>query len=198
MMAAEDLIGRAFDALWIIFFAYWLISALRIKRAKSAESASSRFSYSLPIWTAYALLLTRSSLWGPLARRVFPPTVALALIGLALTAIGIGYAIWARYTLGQNWSSKVTIKVDHELIRSGPYARVRHPIYSGLLLAIIGTGLAIDQWRSAVAVLLVFIGFYLKAGTEEKMLAQEFGERFREHQRHTGFLLPRISANKSA
>lgn len=191
-MSIEDLIGWAFTALWIIFFAYWMLSALRIKRVKSAESAGSRIAYGIPIWLAAIMLMTRSHLWGPLARRIVPLSLPLALTGVALTALGIGYAIWARYTLGQNWSSKVTIKVDHELIRSGPYARVRHPIYSGLLLAMIGTGMAIDQWRSAVALLLVLTGFYLKASIEEKMLAQEFGERFAEHQRSTGFLLPRI------
>jgi protein-S-isoprenylcysteine O-methyltransferase Ste14 len=192
VISVENLIGYAFTALWVIFFAYWMLSALRIKRARSSESRGSRFAYGIPIWFAAIMLLTRSSLWGPLQERIFPLGLGLALTGLALTALGIGFAIWARYTLGQNWSSKVTIKVDHELIRSGPYARVRHPIYSGLLLALIGTALAMDQWRGLVAVLLVLLGFYLKASTEEKMLAQEFGERFREHQRHTGFLLPWI------
>src|SRR5579859_880930 len=114
-MELEDLISNAFWVLWAIFFAYWVISALRIKQVKSVESLGSRLSYSLPIWTAYAMLLTNAHYWGPLSRHIYPQALATALIGLALTALGIGFAIWARYTLGQNWSSKVTIKVDHEL-----------------------------------------------------------------------------------
>ncbi len=75
----------------------------------------------------------------------------MAIIGLILTALGIAFAFWARYSLGQNWSSKVTIKVEHELIRNGPYAYVRHPIYTGILLALVGTALAIAEWRAVIA-----------------------------------------------
>lgn len=196
-MSTDDLIGNAFTALWVIFFAYWLLAALRIKRIKSAESASSRLSYSIPIWTGYLLLLTRPRYWGPLARQIYPRSLATALTGLAMTAIGIGFAIWARYTLGRNWSSKVTIKIDHELIRSGPYASVRHPIYTGILLAIMGTSIALGEWRSFLAFGLVWFAFYRKARTEEKMLAQEFGERFVEHQQRTGFFIPRFAQRSS-
>jgi protein-S-isoprenylcysteine O-methyltransferase Ste14 len=191
-MPLDDLISNAFWVLWAIFFAYWIISALRIKSVKSAESLGSRLSYGLPIWIAYAMLLTRAHYWGVLGRHIYPQTLAVALAGLALTALGISFAIWARYTLGQNWSSKVTIKVDHELIRSGPYARVRHPIYTGILLALAGSALAMAEPRGWIAVLLALIAFCVKAAREEKMLAQEFGERFTEHQQQTGFLLPRM------
>ena len=192
-MSTDDLIGNAFTALWLIFFVYWLLAALRIKRIKSAESAGSRLSYSIPVWAGYLLLLTPHRHWGPLARQVYPQSLATALSGLALTAIGIGFAMWARYTLGQNWSSKVTIKIDHELIRSGPYAYVRHPIYTGILLAIMGTAIAIGEWRSLLALALFWGAFYRKARTEEKMLAHEFGERFAEHQQRTGFFIPRLA-----
>jgi len=188
----DDIISNSFWVLWAIFFAYWIISALRIKGVKSAETLGSRLSYGIPIWTAYALLLTNAHYWGPLSRHIYPQTLAIALIGLALTAAGIGFAIWARYTLGTNWSSKITIKVDHELIRSGPYARIRHPIYTGILLALAGSALAMAEPRGWLAVALALFAFYLKASREEQMLAQEFGERFAEHRQHTGFLLPRM------
>ena len=86
----------------------------------------------------------------------------------------------------------MTIKVEHELIRNGPYAYVRHPIYTGILLALVGTALAIAEWRALIAVALVWIAFYTKARVEEKMLAQEFGAAFAEHRRRTGFFLPRL------
>ncbi len=184
--------GNALTALWIIFLAYWLISALRLKAVKTQESTGSRIMYQVPLLAAWILLFTRSSLWGVLGRRFFPQSPPVAVIGLILAALGIAFAFWARYTLGQNWSSNVTIKVEHELIRSGPYAYVRHPIYTGILLALIGTALAIAEWRAVIAVTLAWVSFYTKARVEEKMLAQEFGAAFVEHRQHTGFFLPRL------
>jgi protein-S-isoprenylcysteine O-methyltransferase Ste14 len=188
----NDLMGKAFTALWTIFLAYWLISALRLKAVKTQESIGSRIVYQVPLLAAWILLFTHSSLWGVLGRKFFPQRPTAAIIGLILTALGVAFAIWARYTLGQNWSSKVTIKVEHELIRSGPYAWVRHPIYTGILLAIVGTALAIAEWRAVISVALVWISFYTKARVEEKMLAQEFGAAFEEHRQRTGFFLPRL------
>ena len=85
------------------------------------------------------------------------------------------------------------IKEGHELIRSGPYARIRHPIYTGILLATIGTALAIGEYRGLLAVGMLLTGFIRKARKEESFLAAEFGAAFDEHRRRTGFFLPRIS-----
>ena len=188
----NNLLVHAFNALWLTFCVIWLLSALRLKAVKSQESVGSRMLYQAPLWVAWILLFTRFSHWGVLGRRFLPDNQTVAVTGLILTVSGMAFACWARYTLGQNWSSKVTIKVDHELIRRGPYAYVRHPIYTGLLLAIIGTALAVAEWRAVAAVLLTWISFYQKARTEEKMLSQEFGAAFAEHRRHTGFFLPRL------
>ncbi|HZR30062.1 MAG TPA: isoprenylcysteine carboxylmethyltransferase family protein [Terriglobales bacterium] len=188
----DNLLGHAFTALWLTFCLIWLLSALRLKKVKSQESVGSRWVYQAPLLAAWILLFTRYSHWGALGHRFLPESQTIAIIGLILAASGMAFACWARYTLGQNWSSKVTIKIDHELIRRGPYASVRHPIYTGLLLAIAGTALAVAEWRAVVALLLAWISFYQKAHTEEKMLAQEFGEAFAEHRRHTGFFLPRL------
>ena len=115
-----------------------------------------------------------------------------AILGSVLTWMGIGLAIWARYHLAEYWSARVTIKEDHQLIRTGPYARLRHPIYSGLILATIGSALVIDQWRCVLGLCLVVTGYCIKARKEEAMLTQQFGEAFREHQKHAGFLIPRF------
>jgi protein-S-isoprenylcysteine O-methyltransferase Ste14 len=192
MVIMDKLLGHAFTTLWLIFCAIWLISALRLKAVKSEESVGSRMRYQAPLLAAWLLLFTRYSRWGVLGHRFVPESQTAAIIGLILTVLGMAFACWARYALGQNWSSKVTIKVDHELIRNGPYAYVRHPIYTGLLLAIIGTVLAAGEWRAVAALLLAWISFYQKARTEEKMLSQEFGAAFAEHCRHTGFFLPRL------
>ncbi|MGA9260322.1 MAG: isoprenylcysteine carboxylmethyltransferase family protein, partial [Candidatus Sulfotelmatobacter sp.] len=89
-------------------------------------------------------------------------------------------------------SARITIKKDHKLIRTGPYARLRHPIYSGLDLAAIGGALAIDRWRSVAGVCLIILGYWIKARREEAMLTTQFGADFQEHCQHTGFLFPRL------
>jgi protein-S-isoprenylcysteine O-methyltransferase Ste14 len=107
-----------------------------------------------------------------------------------LTYLGAAIAIWARIILGQNWSARVTLKVGHELIRSGPYRYVRHPIYTGMLLAMIGTAMVAGEWRGAAAVALSIIAFCLKAQREEQFMVTEFGETYHEYRSQTGFLVP--------
>jgi protein-S-isoprenylcysteine O-methyltransferase Ste14 len=109
-----------------------------------------------------------------------------------VTWLGVAVAIWARYHLAEYWSARVTIKVGHQLIRTGPYARMRHPIYSGLLLATLGTAIALGKWQGVVGLALVLIAYSVKARREESMLGAQFGSAFDEHRRHTGFLIPRL------
>ena len=113
---------------------------------------------------------------------------------LAITVAGTALAIWARWHLGSNWSGVVTLKEGHELIRSGPYRAIRHPIYTGILLALLGTSIAVGEARGLIAVAIVLLSFYLKARREESFLSQEFGPGFTEHQRHTGMFLPKFSS----
>lgn len=108
---------------------------------------------------------------------------------------GIALALWARWHLGQYWSGRITIKEGHRLIRTGPYARLRHPIYSGLVLAAAGTAIEIDQWRGVVAVCVVILGFWIKGKREEALLTKQFGAEFDEHRRATGFLFPKLRAS---
>jgi protein-S-isoprenylcysteine O-methyltransferase Ste14 len=119
------------------------------------------------------------------------PLVSAAL-GVGLTWLGIGLAIRARYHLAEYWSGRITIKENHQLIRGGPYAHLRHPIYAGLILATIGSTLVIDQWRCVLGVCLVLTGYCLTARNEETMLSRQFGDTFDDHRNHTGFLIPRF------
>jgi protein-S-isoprenylcysteine O-methyltransferase Ste14 len=112
--------------------------------------------------------------------------------GTALTYLGVAFAIWARWSLGRNWSAEVSLKTDHQLVSSGPYAYVRHPIYSGLLLAVIGTAVVIGEWRGLLAILITAVGHVLKAKREEALMTSAFGDQYRQRRRETGFLLPRL------
>jgi protein-S-isoprenylcysteine O-methyltransferase Ste14 len=179
--------------LWMLFGLYWLVSALRLKKTKKRESWLERLLYLLPLVFAISLLSRPQSRYGWLGARFVPDTPAVRWIGVLLTAAGVAIACWARFHLGANWSGVVTLKEDHELIRTGPYRTMRHPIYTGILLAILGTAVAGGEVRGLLAVAIAWLSFYLKARREESFLIEEFGPRFREHQRHTGMFLPRFS-----
>jgi len=177
---------------WIVFAAYWLISAIGRGRTQRREARGERLLHIL--WLAVAAyLFYYSEPWmGPLNQRFVPELPWIANLSAALTAGGIAFAIWARYHLGKNWSAEVTIRADHQLIRTGPYAWLRHPIYTGLLVALAGTALWVGRYRALVALGMFLAGFARKAKKEEAFLAQEFGPVFEEHKRVTGFFLPRL------
>ena len=177
---------------WILFCAYWAIGALKTRRTVSQESLASRARFILLEIAGYVLLFSDIAAFGALGHRVFHRSYAIAVTGVALTWMGIAIALWARWHLGQYWSARITLKEDHKLIRTGPYAHLRHPIYSGIILAAAGGALAIDKWRCFAGVAFIVLGYWMKARKEETMLAAQFGEAFKEHCRHAGFLIPRF------
>lgn len=183
---------RLFVIPWVVFVVYWAIGALKTRRTVRRESSWSRTLILLLEIAGFALLFLDDTGIALLDRRLFPQTYALAAAGVTCTWIGIAIALWARYHLGQYWSARVTLKEDHQLIRTGPYAHFRHPIYSGLDLAAFGGTLAIGECRSVAGFALIVLGYWIKAKTEERMLSAQFGEAFQEHCRHTGFLLPKF------
>jgi protein-S-isoprenylcysteine O-methyltransferase Ste14 len=183
---------RLIETPWLIFVAYWALGALRTRRTASKESFASRYGILFLEVLGFVLLFSEQADVGFLGRRVIPRRVALASIGVAITWAGIAIALWARWHLGQYWSARITIKENHKLIRTGPYSRLRHPIYTGLDLAAIGSALTIDQWRCLVGVCLIVTGYWIKARKEERMLTAQFGEAFVQHRDETGFLLPKL------
>jgi protein-S-isoprenylcysteine O-methyltransferase Ste14 len=169
----------AWDA--IVFF--WLITAFRLKRAVQVEGLGQRLRYMSILVVAAVLLFMQWPNLGPLNSRAWPDLPPFAITGLVLTFAGVLIAIVARGYLGANWSGRPSIKEGHELIRKGPYTMVRHPIYSGILLAAIGTAIAFGQTRNLFALPLVLIGFWLKLHTEEQFLTQAFGEHYLAYQK---------------
>src|SRR5579885_488495 len=137
MMAASPFV-LARD-LWVLFGVYWLVAALKRKQTKKRESSGQRLAYVVPLILAFILLAEPWMSRGWLGARLFPCSETAAWIGLALVAAGVALAFWARWHLGANWSGSVTLKEGHELIRTGPYRAIRHPIYTAILLAIAGS-----------------------------------------------------------
>lgn len=182
--------GTIVELCWGVLGLYWLAASLGTKKIAVNESSGLRVFRLTVLGLMLVLLMTDWLRIGPLAWRFVPRHSNVVWLGVVLTAVGTALAIWARWHLGRNWSDKVVLKVDHELIRSGPYRYLRHPIYTGVLLAIAGTALTIGEWRGVAALVLLGTNYCLKALREEKILAANFGETFAEYKRNTGFLLP--------
>ncbi len=183
---------RSIDFAWITIGAVWLIASLQTKRAVLIQSMGSRAVQALLTVLAYFLLFSDETAIGLLGYRLLPPSLEWAWIGAGLVFAGLLFALWARFFLGANWSSRVTVKQNHELVRSGPYGLVRHPIYSGFLLAILGTALAFGEVRSFLAVVFAFAGFKLKSLTEEQFMLGQFGEAYAQYKRDVKSLIPLI------
>jgi len=187
-------IGAFIKAMWLIFALYWLWGWLRVKRAARREAVLPRLlKYWLPL--AIAVVLIGPGEWfgdSWLHARMVPPSVAVAVIGALLTMLGVAFACWARYVLGRNWSSVVQVKQDHELIQSGPYRWVRHPIYTGLLLAFAGTAMAIGEWRGLICVVIVAVSFWFKLRLEERWMRENFGAAYESYMQRTKALIPGV------
>src|SRR5258708_562803 len=131
--------------LWLLWAAYWMASARRTKQSAQAEATPSRLMHLALLTAAFALLALPAFEIGFLQWRLLLSRVVAFVTGVVLEALGLGFSVWARVHLGQYWSGTIDIKPEHQLISGGPYAFVRHPIYTGLVLAFLGTALAEDE-----------------------------------------------------
>jgi protein-S-isoprenylcysteine O-methyltransferase Ste14 len=177
--------------LWAAWLVYWRISAAGVKAARRRESPASRAAHLVPLAGA-AILLWVDPIpgGGVLFERFLPRSYGTYWSGTVLLALGLAFSIWARVYIGRNWSATVTVKEDHELIHSGPYVLVRHPIYTGLLLAFIGSAIVRGEWRGVLAVLIVFAALWRKLRLEERWMSETFGEEYRRYREHTAALIP--------
>jgi protein-S-isoprenylcysteine O-methyltransferase Ste14 len=169
---------------WILFWVYWFAASAGVKRgrAKWRSFAGSRL-----VFVLLVLLLVRARVFkGPEAVTSDP---WLQAIGLALFVCGLALAVWARLYLGRNWGTPMSQKVDPELVTTGPYRRVRHPIYSGIILAVVGTAVAIS-WYWLVAVGVSGAYFIYSAVAEERYMTRLFPEAYPAFKRSTKMLIP--------
>jgi protein-S-isoprenylcysteine O-methyltransferase Ste14 len=185
-------IRSVFALLWLIWAAYWWSKSRGVKETVRKESILSRLSYLILVALAFSLL------WVPRVPLPFFEGRFLPLggwpvwagIGVALTFLGLAFSVWAREHLGRNWSAVVTVKRDHELITTGPYAWVRHPIYSGLVLAALGQAIARGQWIGLLGVAILLGAFWRKARVEERWIREQFGSAYENYSRQVRAIIP--------
>ncbi len=175
---------------WAAWAFTWAMLSPGAKSTVRAESFESRLLHLAPLGAAVWLLCAGQYVGQDLAASVLPREAWMVFAGAALVAAGLLFAVWARFTIGANWSGTVTVKQDHVLVRNGPYALARHPIYTGLLAAFLGTAIAIDAWRGVVAFVLVTLGFLRKMQIEEEFMVETFGDEYRRYQSWTAALVP--------
>lgn len=176
--------------LWLIWLVYWLAAALRTKPVQRRESPGSRLSHIVLLVVGVGLLLSPRPAGSLLMQRFVPATPSTFWLGAALVAAGIAVAIWARVHLAGNWSGTVTLKEDHSLTRDGPYRFARHPIYTGLLLAILGSAIAEGEWRGLVGLGLITLSFLRKISIEEQFLTAQFGDAYLRYRQEVPALIP--------
>lgn len=179
-----------FTAMWIAWLVYWKLAAANVKQATRIESVLSRAGHLVPLVIAALLLWWPWQMNDFLFDTLVPWGLWMFWVGAAITAGGLLFTVWARVHLGRNWSGVVTLKREHELITSGPYRLVRHPVYTGLLLAFAGTALARDDWRGVVAVVITVAALWRKLRLEEKWLTEQFGEIYTHYRRRVAALIP--------
>jgi protein-S-isoprenylcysteine O-methyltransferase Ste14 len=184
-MSVSTLIPWSWAALTLV----WLAGSARTKRSLRTTGLGLRVASFGTMLLGFFLTV---STWFPaaLSARPLPSSADLQIVGVSLTVLGCAFAIWARLTLGTNWSGRPTVKAGHELVINGPYALARHPIYTGLLIACIGTALADLQWRRLIGVAIIAAAMLVKIRQEEGLMMETFPDAYPRYRQRVRALIP--------
>ena len=175
---------------WTSFCVIWLLAAAFTKRSVHRESGAQRLRYGLLLIIAFLLLTRGRRLPYPFNVRIIPATAIVQWVAAVLCIAGLAFCLWARATLGRNWSGTITLKKEHELIERGPYRLARHPIYTGMMAMILATAIAYGHPGGIAAVLFAFLSFWIKLSAEEKLMLQQFPDQYRSYQRRVKRIIP--------
>jgi len=180
-----------FSVCWWLFIIIWIITAWSVKPTKERQDWRGRLFTSVFVIVGSLLLMGAFPWWG-LNTRIWPFTQPLLWLAYALTLAGLGTLIWARWTLGTNWSATVTFREGHELIEHGPYRFVRHPIYTGLLLMVAGTATVVGKWSAVLSLIIFILGHLWKLKQEEALMIKHFPDTYSQYKARTKALIPYI------
>ena len=180
-----------FAVLWGAWLMYWGVAARGARARERVETRASWGSHTLPL-VAGAILTGWVFPPGSLpTTRFLPPGVVTYGLGLAITVLGLGLTVWARVQLGRNWSATIAANAEHELVRSGPYAWMRHPIYAGLLLAFAGALIVRGDLSALAGCSLMALALIRKQRLEERWLSELFGAAYARYREDVPALVPR-------
>ncbi|HLY43919.1 MAG TPA: isoprenylcysteine carboxylmethyltransferase family protein [Terracidiphilus sp.] len=185
-------VDSAISSAWAVLGLIWFVGLAFTKRTVRSQPVGARLFHLLMVLLGFALLGSRWFDSGWLSQRILPVTDELKIAGVLLTMSGCAFAIWARLTLGSNWSGRATVKADHELITRGPYALARHPIYTGILLGALGTSLATCEWRCVLGMVLLALAFMVKMSQEERLMMQTFPMDYPAYRQRVKALVPGV------
>ncbi len=191
--------GWAFDAvaaLWIVWYAYWVGSWIyETARGERKQSIRSQRSIAQAATMILALILLFAQFNGQLSFltiRFLPAYAAIQLVGVMIAAVGVLFAIWARIHLGGNWSNVPALKKGQTLVKAGPYLIVRHPIYTGILLIVVGSAVVVGQYRGLIAILCIAVFTWLRILEEEKIMTGKFGKEYLAYKKKVKAIIPGI------
>ena len=185
-----DAAGWTIAALWLCWGSYWAAASIAVKAAVRRESITSRMLHIAPLFLAGALLWSPAQPLAALRARFVPVSASIEWTGVAIVAAGFAFSVWARVHLGANWCGIVTVKRDHTLVTTGPYAIVRQPIYTGLLLAFAGTALALGEVRGVLAIAIATASLWRKLRLEERWMGEQFGDAYERYRSRVPALVP--------
>jgi protein-S-isoprenylcysteine O-methyltransferase Ste14 len=192
MSRIAELSNPLIATLWAIWLIGWTAAAFNVKRTRRRESLASAAVNRIPVTLGMLMLVLPRWLPASLTRRFATPSPDLAIGALVIVIAGLLFAGWARVHIGRNWSGTLTVKEGHTLITSGPYRWVRHPIYTGVLVALLGTALAIGAPYGFIGAGLVLFGFLIRVRIEEQLMRETFPADYADYSRHTSRLIPGV------
>jgi protein-S-isoprenylcysteine O-methyltransferase Ste14 len=176
-----------FVAPWLVFAGWWLFRARGNAAVARAESPGSRMSYWITLAAAAVIFTLGPRVW---PHRLWHASLIRAIAMLALEVAGVAFAIWAREHLGAMWSGRVTLKEGHRIVKSGPYAIARHPIYTGIFFGLVAVVVVRGEITGFIGLALFLAGIARKIQMEERLLVGHFGDEYLQYRRETRALIP--------
>lgn len=175
---------------WFIFLLFWIVSAFFTKRTSLRQGLGESLGYRVFAVLGCLVLFNARRLPPAWGTHFAPPTDLLAWWSALLGVTGLAICLWARITLGRNWSSVVMVKEGHELVQRGPYRYVRHPIYTRLLAMFAGNVLLEGRWAGLLGIALLFLSFWIKLRHEESVMLKEFPADYPGYMKRVKRLIP--------
>ena len=180
--------GKIIIGCWLAFIGYWLVSAFTVKATAERRSFVSMLWYRVPLIIGGIMVGTFGWRY-PMSLLLTPDSEATRYAGAYVCVAGLAIAIWARWTLGSNWSSDVAFKQDHQLVKRGPYRLVRHPIYTGVLLMCSAPGIQFGRLHFWLGFIIIGVGLWIKLKQEESIMLKHFPE-YSDYRKQVKALVP--------